>query len=134
MNSKPRLLVVDDHEPVRRLVRTLLEAQEEWEVCGEAVNGQHALEQCELLQPNAIILDITMPVMNGFDVARHVVRKYPEISILFLTIDDSLHVARSAALCGAHGFLSKARASDHLVTAITSLLRGEKYFHTEHLQ
>jgi len=112
------------------MLRVLLEAQQGWAVCGEAADGQQAIDQSELLTPRVIILDIHMPVMNGFEATRRIHLRSPETLILILTSDESPHFARAAAACGALGFLSKAQTIDHLVKAILSLLRGERYFLT----
>ncbi len=77
-----------------------------------------------------INLGFHMPVMNGFEATRRIHLSFPEISILMFTTDDSSHFARAAATCGARGFLSKAQATDHLLKAILSLLRGDRYFLT----
>jgi DNA-binding NarL/FixJ family response regulator len=112
------------------MLRVLLEAEQGWAVCGEAADGQQAIDQSELLTPRVIILDIHMPVMNGFEATRRIHLRSPETLILILTSDESPHFARAAAACGALGFLSKAQTIDHLVKAILSLLRGERYFLT----
>ncbi len=123
-----KFLIVDDHEYIRRMVREWLEAEAGWVVCGEAADGQQAIDQCELLKPNVIIIDIHMPLMDGFEATRRIHLRSPEILILILTTDESAHFVRAAAMCGATGFLTKARSAEHLVTAIMVLLRGEKYF------
>jgi DNA-binding NarL/FixJ family response regulator len=125
-----KILIVDDHEYIRRMVRVLLEAEDGWRVCGEAADGQQAIDQSELLKPDVVILDIHMPILNGFDASRQILLRSPQILILILTTDESPHFARAAAMCGAPGFLSKAHATDQLVPAISSLLRGKKYFVT----
>jgi len=123
-----RILIVDNYEHIRGMIRALLEAEEGWQVCGEAVDGQGAIDQCALLKPTLIILDIHMTVRNGLEAAREIFRKFPRMLILLLTIDGSAHFALAAVACGAQGLLVKARASEDLVTAVSALLRGEKYF------
>ena len=123
-----RILIVDDHAHIRRIVRVLLEAEDGWVVCGEAADGQQAIDQSKLLDPQVIVLDLHMPLVNGFEAARIIHLRSPKTSILVLTTDESVHFARAAAASGALGFMSKAHTTDHLVTAISSLLRGERYF------
>jgi DNA-binding NarL/FixJ family response regulator len=123
-----RILIVDDHAHIRRIVRVLLEAEEGWVVCGEAADGQQAIDQSKLLDPQVIVLDLHMPLVNGFEAARIIHLRSPKTLILALTTDESAHFARAAAASGAFGFMPKAHTTDHLVTAISSLLRGERYF------
>ncbi len=124
------ILIVDNYEHIRNIVRALLEAEEGWGVCGEAANGQEAIDQCALLKPNLIILDIHMPILNGLEAARQILLRFPRTLILILTIDGSAHFAHAAAACGAHGLVVKACANEDLVTAVSTLLRGDRYFPT----
>jgi DNA-binding NarL/FixJ family response regulator len=123
-----RILIVDDYEHIRGMIRALLDAEEGWQVCGEAANGQAAIDQCVLLKPDLVILDIHMPVRNGLEAAREILLRFPSMLILILTIDGSSHFALAVVACGAQGLLVKARASEDLVTAVSTLLRGERYF------
>jgi DNA-binding NarL/FixJ family response regulator len=123
-----RILVVDDYGHIREMIRAIVEAEQGWQVCGEGADGQQAIDQCVLLQPNLIILDIHMPVRNGLDAAREIFLRFPNMLILILTTDGSPHFAVAVLACGAQGLLVKACASEDLVPAISSLLRGERYF------
>ncbi len=123
-----RILVVDDYGHIREMIRAIVEAEQGWQVCGEAADGQQAIDQCVLLRPNLIILDIHMPVRNGLDAAREIFLRFPNMLILILTTDGSSHFAVAVLACGAQGLLVKAGASEDLVPAISSLLRGERYF------
>lgn len=125
-----RILIADDQQHIRAIVGALLAEEPGLNVCGEAENGQMAINQCKLLQPDLIILDIRMPVMNGFDAAQEIHRSFPKIAILMLTADESPYFASAAKTCGATGFLSKATANVHLLPAISTLLRGDTYFHS----
>ena len=123
-----KILIVDDQPHIRRVVRGLVEAEHDWVVCGEAANGQQATEQCALLAPDLIILDINMPVMNGFEAAKIIHMRSPEVLILISTTDSSVHFARAASKTGASGFLSKANSGEHLVEAMASLLNARSIF------
>jgi len=123
-----RILIADDHGHIRSLIRALLEAEKGWQVCGEAANGQEAVAQCVLLKPNLIVLDIHMPIQNGLEAARLILLQLPKMLILIVTLDGSAHFALAAAACGAQGILIKAHATEDLVTAVSTLLRGERYF------
>jgi DNA-binding NarL/FixJ family response regulator len=128
-----RILIADDQQNIRALVRDLLEDQEAWEVGGEASDGRQAIGLCESLSPDLIILNLHMPGMNGpgingFDAIRSIAVNWPKIRILALSADESVHFALAAEKCGAHGFLSKAQATGHLAEAVNALLRSERYF------
>jgi DNA-binding NarL/FixJ family response regulator len=123
-----RILVVDDHTYIRGMIRALLEVEQGWQICGEAANGRTAIEQCALLKPNLVILDIHMPLCNGLEAARVILLQFPRMLVLILTTDGSTHFVLAAIACGAQGILVKARAGDDLVRAVSALLRGERYF------
>ena len=123
-----RILIVDDQPHIRKLVRGFLENENAWVVCGEAADGQQAVEQAEALKPNVILLDIQMPVKNGFDAARQILRASPGMLILILSIHQEAHYAQGAKDCGARGFLPKHHVAEHLVPAVAALLRGELHF------
>src|SRR5690348_4418802 len=84
-----RILVVDDHQVVRRGLRSLLEAEKDLQVCGEAVDGRDAIAKAQELRPDAIVMDISMPNLNGLDATRELTRLLPEIRIVILTQHDS---------------------------------------------
>ncbi len=110
------------------MIRALLEAEEGWQVCGEAADGQEAVDQCVLLKPNLVVLDIHLPLKNGLEAARLIFLQFPQMLILVLTTDDSLHFRLVAAASGAQGILAKSNATQELVPAVAGLLRGERYF------
>ena len=123
-----RILIVDDQIRIRQAIRIVLKEEEGWEVCGESVNGEEAVRHATILQPHVIILDIQMPLMNGFDAARTILQTSPQILILIVSLFDSAFFAEESKACGAKGFLSKHRVGEHLVPAIKTLLRGEQHF------
>jgi YesN/AraC family two-component response regulator len=96
-----RILVVDDHEAVRRGVCTILASRSEFEVCGEAANGEEAIEKAISLKPDLLILDINMPVLGGFGAAKEIQRLLPEVRIFFsrCTTADSLSMRRRKREC-----------------------------------
>jgi two-component system response regulator NreC len=123
-----RILVVDDKPNIRDWVREFLAAQSEWQVIGEAADGLKAVEQAASLHPRLIILDISMPEMNGFDAARQILKASPDILILILSLTYDRQYAQGAMECGAKGFVVKSDAAKVLIPAISALLRGELYF------
>jgi DNA-binding NarL/FixJ family response regulator len=124
-----KILIVDDHEIVREGIRTLLtRARPEWEICGEATNGQSAIEAVHRLKPDLVILDVTMPVMNGLEAAPRIVRVSPACRVLIFTMHQSETFAAEVRSSGAQGYVVKSQAARDLVTAIDSLLAGGTFF------
>lgn len=123
-----RILLVDDHEVVRRGLTVLLRAKPDWEICGEASNGREAVEKALKLNPDVIILDVGMPNLNGLEATRQIVKAKPEIRILILTLHDSATVVQDVLNAGARGFLLKSDAARDLVTAVEALKNNKTYF------
>ena len=123
-----RILVADDHEVVRRGLCALLQAQPDWEVCGEAGDGREALEKTQKLKPDVVILDIGMPSLNGLEATRQILKAMPHTRVLILTLHDSDQVVREVRNAGARGFLLKSDAARDLVAAVEALRRDKTYF------
>lgn len=119
-----RVLLSDDHSFVRRGLRTILEATEEFEVCGEAADGKQTLDQAIELVPDILILDISMPPPNGLEVAAQLSTRLPDTKILMITMHDSEEMLRAAARAGASGYLLKSDAEQLLLTALKRLEEG----------
>ena len=126
-----RILIADDHEVLRRGIRTMLESEKEWEVCGEAFDGQEVVEKAASLNPDLVILDINMPVLNGVAAVRQILRNRPQTKVLVFSVHDSEQTVREILSAGAHGYLSKAKAGEELVQVVKLLLRGETFFPTK---
>lgn len=125
---KLRILVADDHELVRRGLCTLLQAHEDWEICGEAVDGREAVEKAKQLKPDVIILDVGMPNLNGLDATRQLCRQNAHYKVIVLTITDTDQVIREALDAGARGFVLKSDAARDLVAAVEALQRNRMFF------
>ena len=123
-----RILVADDHEVVRRGLVALLQAQHEWEICGEAGDGREAVDKAQKLKPDVIILDIGMPSLNGLEATRQILKSNPQTRVLILTLHDSDQVVREVLNAGARGFLLKSDAARDLVAAVEALRRDKTYF------
>jgi DNA-binding NarL/FixJ family response regulator len=123
-----RLLVADDHEIVRKGVRSLLEAQPGWQVLAEACNGREAVEKAKRLKPDVAVLDIGMPSLNGLEAARQILKNDPLIKIVILTMHDSDNLIREVLKVGARGYVSKTDAIRDLVTAINAVRSGVTFF------
>jgi CheY-like chemotaxis protein len=98
-----RILLADDHNVVRRGLRTLLESRPGWEVCGEASNGREAIELAEKLKPDVVVIDISMPELNWLEATREIRKKVPGTEVLIFTLHDSEYMAGEAVEAGAHG-------------------------------
>jgi DNA-binding NarL/FixJ family response regulator len=119
-----RILLVDDQLLIRQGLKSLLESNEDMQVIGEAENGQRALEQIPILQPDIVLMDIRMPVMDGVAATGAIAQKYPHTKVLVLTtFDDDEYVSQAMRL-GAKGYLLKDTEPEELALAIRSVYRG----------
>lgn len=123
-----KILLADDHEMVRRGLRSVLEGHEGWEVCGEVGDGRAAVEQARALQPDIVILDITMPELNGLDAARQIREVAPQAEILILTMHSSERFVREVLAAGARGYVVKSDAGRVLVEAVDTLRQHRPFF------
>src|SRR5258706_8245880 len=112
-----RILLVDDHPVVRQGLKTLLEGRSGWEVIGEASDGAEAVEKAKDLNPDVMVLDVTMPRMNGLEACRLLRRQSPQLEILFVTQHDSPQMMREALDAGARGYFVKSNAARDLLAA-----------------
>ena len=122
-----RILLVDDHAVVRRGVRSLLESQEGWEVCGEATTGRNAVEQSRRLRSDVVVMDLSLPELNGLNATRQVLKDAPDTEVLVLTMHHSEELARDVLQAGARGFVLKSDADENLITAVDSLRRHKPF-------
>ncbi len=123
-----RILVADDHEVVLKGLISLLQAQPDWQVCGEAADGREAVDKAQQLKPDVVILDIGMPSLNGLEATRQILKVNPQARVLILTLHDSDQVVREVLNAGARGFLLKSDAARDLVAAVEALRRDKTYF------
>jgi DNA-binding NarL/FixJ family response regulator len=137
-----RILLVDDHPIVRQGLKTLLAGHPGWEVIGEASDGMEAVDKADSLQPDVMVLDVTMPRMNGLEACRLIRRKAPGMEILFVTQHDSPQMMREALEAGARGYVVKSNAARDLLEAVeavsqhrvfTALNRRDPVTHAERI-
>ena len=123
-----RILIVDDHEVVRQGIRTILKARPQWELVGEAVNGKDAVEQAQKLNPDVILMDITMPEMSGIEATREISRLKLPAGILIFTMHESKNLAETVREAGARGLVLKSHAARDLLDALETLMNGGTFF------
>jgi DNA-binding NarL/FixJ family response regulator len=128
--SRIRILVADDHDVVRTGLRALLEAENDLEVCGEARDGREAVTEAYRLVPDLVILDFSMPGMNGLEVTRRIRKALAKTEVLVLTAYDSEQLARSLLSAGALGYMSKSDADQDLVMAVHSVYQRRPFFNS----
>ena len=123
-----RILIADDHELIRRGVRSLLEAEPGWKVVAEASDGQDAVEKVTETRPDIVVLDIAMPRLSGLEAARRLNRLLPRVKVLMLTMHESERLAWEVLNAGARGYVTKSDTARDLVIAIEALRREKTFF------
>jgi len=129
MKTPIRVLLADDHAVLRSGLRLLLTSQNEFEVVGEVCSGTETLSFAEQLQPDLILLDLSMPGLGGLDVLPALRKLVPSAQILILTMHDDPQYLRQALSHGASGYVLKKAVDTELISAIHAVLRGEVYVH-----
>jgi two-component system, NarL family, sensor kinase len=123
---RKQILIADDHEMLRRGIRNALEDRQDWQICGEAVDGQETVNKVNTLRPDLVILDINMPVLNGLAAVRQILRNRPQTKIVIFTVHDSELTLKEIQAAGAHAYVSKNDASDALLRVVEDLLESRR--------
>ncbi|HEY2457921.1 MAG TPA: response regulator transcription factor [Candidatus Acidoferrum sp.] len=123
-----RILIADDHEIVRKGVSSLLQSRDNFEICGEASNGEEAVQQARQLDPDLIVLDVTMPILDGISAAKRIRKLKPSTPILILSMHEGREMVRAAKLAGAQAFVTKSDVSSNLLKAVDAVLEGHTFF------
>jgi len=126
--AKVRILLADDHTLVRNGLRKILQERDDWEVVGEAGDGRETVRQAAELKPDIAILDITMPLLNGIEATRQLVRRQPDLRVLILSMHATEAYIVQALKAGAKGYLLKDSADTELIRAVAALAIGKSYF------
>jgi PAS domain S-box-containing protein len=126
-----RILVADDHEVVRRGVRALLQSHSELEVCGEAANGREAVEAAKQLRPDIVVMDVSMPQLNGLEATRLLQSEVPSAQVIIMTQHESREMVRQAFSAGARAYLVKSALARDLLRAVDSVRRDQSFFQSE---
>lgn len=128
MPDSLKILIADDHEIVREGLRTILERQPGWIVCGEASTGREALNEAVRLRPDIVLMDISMPELNGLDATPQILEQVPTTRILILSAHDSERLVRQMLASGARGYMLKTDAGRDLTAAVQALAAGRLFF------
>jgi DNA-binding NarL/FixJ family response regulator len=123
-----RILIADDSPLVRQQLRSLLEMNSEWEVCGEAVDGREAVEKARQLQPDLVVLDFSMPIMNGLQAAKEISQQFPQIPLLLFSMFLSRQLVEEARKLGFRGAVAKSDVSRDLLNGVETLLNDKEFF------
>jgi CheY-like chemotaxis protein len=118
-----KILIADDHEAVRRGLRSAV-VSAGWDLCGEAIHGKEAVEKVEQLSPDLVILDLSMPIMNGLDAAREIRKKAPNVKIVGFTMHESQQVREQTSMIGFHALAAKSAPLGNLLATIKSVLEA----------
>ena len=124
---KLRVLLADDHAVVREGLKALINVHPDMEVVGEAANGKAACDKTKELQPDVVVMDISMPEVNGVEATRDVRRKCPDVRVLALTVHEERSYLRDLIEAGASGYVLKRSAAEDLVHALRVVARGDMY-------
>lgn len=123
--QKIRILVADDHTLLRNGIRALLEDQPDFKIVGEAEDGREAVRMVDQLRPHVVLMDISMPLLNGLEATRQIKREHPEVNVLILTMYEHEEYFREVLDAGASGYIIKRAAASELVAAIRAVFKGE---------
>jgi len=126
--SKVRVLLADDHELVRKGLRALIERQPDLEVAGEAADGREAVELCEQMKPDVVVMDIAMPRLNGIEATGQIVKRNPATGVIMLSMHSDEGYLTRALAAGAKGYLLKDSAEADLLLAIETVAKGKPFF------
>jgi DNA-binding NarL/FixJ family response regulator len=122
------ILIADDHGIVREGLKRLLEAESDFEVCGEAADGREVLDQMADVHPDVVVLDITMPGLGGLETLEHLRAAHPEVKVVLLSVHGEGPLVQSAAALGVHGYVLKNGAPAEVVSAVRAVTGGGSYF------
>jgi DNA-binding NarL/FixJ family response regulator len=126
--NKIKVLITDDHQVVRRGIATLLEDEEDIQIIGEASDGLDALEKVKLLRPDIVLLDISMPKMNGIEAAYQIEKHFKPVKSLIFSMHNNEDYIIKSVESGAYGYIMKDTTKDEMLEALRKIASGEKYF------
>jgi DNA-binding NarL/FixJ family response regulator len=127
VHARIRILIADDNPMIRKMVRFTLEQHSRFEVCGEAFDGAEAIKETKRLKPDVVVINVTMPVLNGIEAARIIKATLPDAAIVILSTHADDRLIDEAKKIGARAYVAKARAGEALVKAIEAAIDQEKF-------
>jgi DNA-binding NarL/FixJ family response regulator len=122
------VLLADDHVIIREVLRLLLEKTKDMQIVAMAANGQEAVDLASAYTPQVVVMDISMPTMNGIEAARQINAKYPQMRILMISMYDTFEYVKNALRAGASGYVLKDDVGDELAVAVRAIHQGGRYF------
>jgi len=126
-----RVLIADDQPLIRKMVRAILQEHPQIEVCGEVQDGAKAIEEALRLKPDVVVLNINMPVLNGFDAAREIKTKLPGAGIVILSSRADRHFVEEAKRIGVQAYVDKTKAGEALVKAVEAAVKDGDFYVVE---
>lgn len=127
-HMRRRILIADDHEVMRKGLKSLLAARSDWQVCGEAASGLEAIEKSLRLEPDVVLMDVSMPQMDGLEAVRGILKNRPEQKIVMYTMHEADIFTCAAMKAGAQAAIAKSDSAEELFHAIDSVLQGQQFF------
>ncbi len=123
-DSVIRVVVADDHPVVRGMVRSILQQDPHFEVCGEAENGAEAIAEVKRIKPDVVVLNVTMPLLNGFEAASEIKKQVPETAIVILSSHADKHFVAEAQRLGVRAYVPKSKIAEALIGAVQAAVKG----------
>jgi DNA-binding NarL/FixJ family response regulator len=123
-----RILIADDHEVVRVSLRSLISSRDNWQLCGEARNGREAVQLAKQLRPDVVMLDLSMPELNGLEATLQIRKALPMTEVLVFTMHETEDLVRQVIAAGARGYILKSDAVAQIEPAIDALAQHKPYF------
>ena len=133
-DKKIRIIIVDDHEMIRKTWKMILQQNEDLDIIFECSNGEEAIEAAERLLPDVILMDINMSPVNGFEATRKITQLLPNVKIIGLSINNEPTYARNIMQLGAKGFVTKNSSSNEMIEAIQTVYRGGNFICSDIIQ
>jgi len=123
-----RILIADDHEVIRNSLCGLLSRRADWQICGMAANGREAVEMAKRLRPDIVVLDVSMPLLNGIEATFQIRKALPRTEILIITMHETRELVHQVMSAGARGYLIKSDTATHIEAAVEALAKHNSYF------